>query len=596
MDQIRALLVDLAGGGIHAPQETELVGRPNPGVNLCFFNAVIQLFLAAGVHPDNFSPPGCHPGHFVKTAAPFFEKGKGFTLEKSCIECVFCFALRMLHHRELWKWKDFGVPLPGPEKKEEKLISRLTQNILQSIHLLSDKTVGNITGRRGRTFTAGEQHDAEELATALIEKYHLNYIFGRTVVTRVYCHGCKEVRLRKDRQKDKSLPHTIILEPDVEIAGVKRGWDDGCPTVQLKQLLGRHHMKEALGQNQKVDCDKCKSKQQVSVAVENLQLPVAVLIHFKRKPGVGRKTHVISPQFLTGEELGCQAAKDRLWEAAGSISNFASSPTEGHYIAKRQAFKDGQRYWFKCNDSVITPIEPVQRGRDAMFSTTEPHDYLLLYVQVGGVAVKPTEHGGAISGSEDEKDATDADAPQGASSSSDIAADAVGRPSSSAAASALEAANKELAAAEARWERKPGPIHKYVLEAARKKQLEAKKVAAETADRDADAAKKAAAKKEAEEAAAKKEAAAKEEAEERAKEAAAAAAEAKRTARAMADQEERLAVISKNLYSFSRYCLTAGVISPSLALTLGCNFELRCSGVRFSVLSQPSSLSSPTPS
>jgi hypothetical protein len=270
--------------------EASVPGYVNAARNLCCVNSDLQVLRAAGLLPEQFVLPVCHDAALLRVqstfglssgsasasassssasssslvpGSPVLEEGSlparlEMGLSWNCLKCRAAVALGVGLHPKLNE-------LPRTHLRQ------LSDLLYVCLPAFDDDSVGNIRGAKAKEFVVGQQNDAEEILTAVIHTFQLNYLFGRRAEALVRCKKCGYTRGTEEQLPRGDLAHSIMLEPDTTQVGVKYETDPTNPkitTVKLTQLLGKHHLPEQLGPKDLVECDSSQCKktlQQVSV-------------------------------------------------------------------------------------------------------------------------------------------------------------------------------------------------------------------------------------------------------------------------------------------------------------------------------------------
>jgi ubiquitin carboxyl-terminal hydrolase 36/42 len=209
-----------------------------------------------------------------------------------------------------------------------------------------------------------QQEDAHEFLRALLSTLVMNghnkelsSLFDGLLESAVTFQSCGHTSLTRDRYMDLSL--------DISHDYIKT----------LPDALEEFTKTEVLDCDNKVLCDKCGEKQQVSKGLRLATAPSILVCHLKRfaidRYGRPRRLskHV---QFPLRLEIGdymsrMNKATPPPYELVGVLVHQGRSCASGHYLAYVKSGND----WFKTNDNVITKVD--------ISTVMSQQAYILLY-------------------------------------------------------------------------------------------------------------------------------------------------------------------------------------------------------------------------
>jgi Ubiquitin carboxyl-terminal hydrolase len=194
------------------------------------------------------------------------------------------------------------------------------------------------------------QEDAHEFLRALLSTLVMNghnkqlsCLFDGLLESAVTCQTCRRPSLTRDRYMDLSL--------DI----------NGDHIVTLSDALNEFTKTEILTGENKVYCQKCKSKRTASKGLRLATAPSILVCHLKRFAfddfGNLRRLHK-RVKFPLRLEIGdfmskVNKSKPPPYELVGVLVHQGSTCDSGHYLAYVRM--NGQ--WFKCNDSEVTKVD-----------------------------------------------------------------------------------------------------------------------------------------------------------------------------------------------------------------------------------------------
>jgi hypothetical protein len=226
--------------------------------------------------------------------------------------------------------------LPIPSVPEVKVID--PGSITRQPHLLSS------------TLRPYQQEDAHEFLRALLSTLMMNglnkqlsSLFDGLLESAVTFQGCQHTSLTRDRYMDLSL--------DISHDYIKT----------LPDALEEFTKTEMLDCDNKVLCEKCQEKQQVSKGLRLATAPSILVCHLKRfavdRFGRPRRLHKhvrIPLRLEIGDYMSkVNKATPPPYELVGVLVHQGRSCNSGHYLSYVKSGED----WFKANDSVVTKVD-----------------------------------------------------------------------------------------------------------------------------------------------------------------------------------------------------------------------------------------------
>ena len=217
-----------------------------------------------------------------------------------------------------------------------------------------------------------QQEDAHEFLRALLSTLVMNghnkqlsSLFDGLLESAVTFQGCRHTSLTRDRYMDLSL--------DISHDYIKT----------LPDALEEFTKTEMLDCDNKVLCEKCGEKQQVSKGLRLATAPSILVCHLKRfaMDHYGRlrrlHKHVQIPLRLDiGDYMSkVNKATPPSYELVGVLVHQGRSCNSGHYLSYVKSGED----WFKTNDSVVTKVD--------VSAVLKQQAYIVLY-EVAGMRAK----------------------------------------------------------------------------------------------------------------------------------------------------------------------------------------------------------------
>ncbi|EFA08994.2 Ubiquitin carboxyl-terminal hydrolase nonstop-like Protein [Tribolium castaneum] len=210
----------------------------------------------------------------------------------------------------------------------------------------------------------------------------IDQIFTGGLQSDVVCQKCNGVSTTIDPISDFSL----------DLGPVTVG---GRPPTSLVDCLERFTRAEHLGENSKIMCSNCQSKQESTKQLTMNTLPIVISFHLKRFQHMNEvKTHTKSKQkslissqmekkisttisfpemldmtpFMSRSKTDSPFPSDNRYSLFAVINHIGNSINVGHYTAYVRQLQD---YWYKCDDHVIT--------RATLKEVLDSEGYLLFY-------------------------------------------------------------------------------------------------------------------------------------------------------------------------------------------------------------------------
>ena len=194
-----------------------------------------------------------------------------------------------------------------------------------------------------------QQEDAHEFLRSLLSSLtldghnkELSSLFDGLLESAVTCQTCHRASITRDRYMDLSL--------DIQQGDIK----------DLMGALSHFTQTELLDEDNKVHCDRCRTKRVVSKGLRLATAPTVLVCHLKRFSfdvyGRTRRLskHVRYPLSLEIGEFMSRAnqSKPPPYELVGVLVHAGKRCESGHYLA---FIKCGER-WYKANDEVVVEV------------------------------------------------------------------------------------------------------------------------------------------------------------------------------------------------------------------------------------------------
>lgn len=368
-------------------------GLANVG-NTCYANAALQCLLSTALTDVLLEPKANDLFRRYSSNPNILSKGSGSVDETDDDEEVI--RARQARREERRKAREDRRTMEESCTWLTRELTRITKDyvkqepapksvffpFLTAAHVKAVVDPGSITrypNRLSSCLRPYQQEDSHEFLRALLSTLVMNghnkelsSLFDGLLESAVTFQSCGHTSLTRDRYMDLSL--------DISHDNV----------MTLPDALGEFTKTEMLDCDNKVLCDKCGEKQQVSKGLRLATAPSILVCHLKRFAidhyGRPRRLHkhVKFPSRLEIGEYMSRVNKSTPppYDLVGVLVHQGRSCASGHYLAY---VKSGDE-WFKTNDSVVTKVD--------VATVMSQQAYILLYevAEMRAVSKVPMTH------------------------------------------------------------------------------------------------------------------------------------------------------------------------------------------------------------